>query len=58
MMREYLASGRRPHFRLIESSAGSRSTVEGRQKLMLAANNYLGLCGYDSPRKLELVRIR
>ena len=45
VMRGYRASGRLPYFRVIESSAGSRSVVEGREKLMFAANNYLGLCG-------------
>ena len=45
VMRGYRASGRLPYFRVVESSAGSRSVVEGREKLMFAANNYLGLCG-------------
>ena len=51
VMREYLASGKLSYFRVIESSAGSRSTIEGRQKLMFAPNNYLGLCG--DPRLIE-----
>ena len=51
VMREYLASGKLPYFRLIESAAGSWSVIEGRQKLMFAANNYLGLCG--DPRLIE-----
>ena len=51
VMREYSASGKLPYFRVIESSAGSWSVIEGRRKLMLAANNYLGLCG--DPRLIE-----
>jgi 8-amino-7-oxononanoate synthase len=34
-----------PYFRLIESEAGPVVEIEGREKIMLGSNNYLGLTG-------------
>ena len=34
-----------PYFRLLESQAGPVVEMEGREKIMLGSNNYLGLTG-------------
>src|SRR5436309_10571418 len=34
-----------PYFRLIESEAGPLMEVEGKERVMLGSNNYLGLTG-------------
>src|SRR5687768_16868460 len=34
-----------PYFRQVESAAGPVVTMEGRERLMLGSNNYLGLTG-------------
>ena len=34
-----------PYFRRVESEAGPVVTMEGRERLMLGSNNYLGLTG-------------
>ncbi len=47
--REILELARRedilPYFRQVESAAGPLVTMEGRERLMLGSNNYLGLTG-------------
>ncbi len=43
-----------PFFRLIESEAGPLMEVEGRERVMLGSNNYLGLTG--DPRVKEAAR--
>jgi hypothetical protein len=52
-MCEYLATGRRQYFRLIESSARSQSTVEGRQKLMLAGQQLSGILRWRCSRLVD-----
>jgi 8-amino-7-oxononanoate synthase len=52
---EQLAAAREadvlPYFRLIESPAQPVMEVEGRQRVMLGSNNYLGLTGDERVRK-------
>lgn len=43
-LRGYIADGRLPFFRAMESAAGPIATVDGKTRVMLGANNYLGLC--------------
>ena len=43
-----------PFFRLIESEAGPLMEVEGKERVMLGSNNYLGLTG--DPRVKEAAR--
>jgi 8-amino-7-oxononanoate synthase len=43
-----------PYFRLIESEAGPLMEVEGKERVMLGSNNYLGLTG--DPRVKEAAR--
>jgi 8-amino-7-oxononanoate synthase len=40
-----------PYFRLIESAAQPVMEVEGRQRIMLGSNNYLGLTGHEVVRQ-------
>src|SRR5215212_8433075 len=40
-----------PYFRLIESPALPVMEVEGRQRIMLGSNNYLGLTGHERVRQ-------
>src|SRR5215467_6041242 len=55
---EQLAAAREhdllPYFRLIESEAGPVVEVEGKERVMLGSNNYLGLTG--DPRVKEAAR--
>jgi len=43
-----------PYFRLIEGEAGPLMEVEGKERVMLGSNNYLGLTGH--PRVKEAAR--
>src|SRR3954471_10124784 len=43
-----------PYFRQVESEAGPIVTMEGRERLMLGSNNYLGLTG--DPRVKQAAR--
>jgi 8-amino-7-oxononanoate synthase len=51
VMRGYIDAGRLPFFRSMQSAAGPTAVVDGTRRIMLGANNYLGLCG--DPRLVE-----
>ena len=41
--KELMATGIYPYFKAIQSGAGSKITVDGREVIMIGSNNYLGL---------------
>ncbi|MBV9090616.1 MAG: pyridoxal phosphate-dependent aminotransferase family protein [Mycobacteriaceae bacterium] len=43
-MRSYISENRLPFFRTMESAAGPTAVLDGKQRIMLGSNNYLGLC--------------
>lgn len=49
--KELMATGIYPYFKAIQSGAGSKITVDGREVIMIGSNNYLGLTQH--PKVIE-----
>ncbi|MCJ7812887.1 aminotransferase class I/II-fold pyridoxal phosphate-dependent enzyme [bacterium] len=49
--KETIASGLYPYFRPIQSGPGSEVIIDGKKKIMIGSNNYLGLTGH--PKVVE-----
>ena len=49
--KELMATGFYPYFKAIQSGAGSKITVDGREVIMIGSNNYLGLTQH--PKVIE-----
>ena len=49
--KELMATGIYPYFKAIQSGAGSKVTVDGREVIMIGSNNYLGLTQH--PKVIE-----
>ncbi|MCB4792447.1 MAG: aminotransferase class I/II-fold pyridoxal phosphate-dependent enzyme [Elusimicrobia bacterium] len=56
--REVMAAGVYPYFHKTESEQGPETIVEGKKKIIICSNNYLGLAGHPKVKEASIEAIR